>query len=202
MEIIQILNSLITLIISNMEENKKKEEYRKLRLLVTTLCPNKCPLCCNNSWDFSKLPVVNRWNYDEIMFTGGEPLLFPDKVATLAKSIKTIAKEEGNNPKLYIYTAVCDIIKVTSVIQYVDGIVLTPHNLSDIPKFIDLNNFMKNNNSFNGKSMRLNLFSNIKEALPIDIDLSMWHIKDMEWIKDCPVPKGEDFRRVSELWSE
>lgn len=61
---------------------------------------------------------------------------------------------------------------------------------------------MRHNDSFNGKSMRLNLFSNIKEALPKDIDLSMWHIKDIEWIKDCPVPKGEDFRRVSELWLE
>ena len=196
MVIILIQISQIILIISNMEENKK------LRLLVTTLCPNKCPLCCNNSWDFSKLPVVDRWNYDKIMFTGGEPLLFPDEVATLAKSIKTIAKEGGNNPKLYIYTAVCDTGNVTSVIKYVDGIVLTPHNLSDIPKFIALNDVMRHNDSFNGKSMRLNLFSNIKEALPKDIDLSMWHIKDIEWIKDCPVPKGEDFRRVSELWSE
>lgn len=196
MVIILIQISQIILIISNMEENKK------LRLLVTTLCPNKCPLCCNNSWDFSKLPVVNRWNYDEIMFTGGEPLLFLDEVVTLAKSIKTIAKEEGNNPKLYIYTAVCDVGNVTFVIRHVDGIVLTLHNLSDIPKFIALNDAMRHNDSFNGKSMRLNLFSNIKEVLPKDIDLSMWYIKDIEWIKDCPVPKGEDFRRVSELWSE
>lgn len=196
MVIILIQINQIILIISNMEENKK------LRLLVTTLCPNKCPLCCNNSWDFSKLPVVNRWNYDEIMFTGGEPLLFLDEVVTLAKSIKIIAKEGGNNPKLYIYTAVCDVGNVTFVIRHVDGIVLTPHNLSDIPKLIALNDVMRHNDSFNGKSMRLNLFSNIKEALPKDIDLSMWHIKDIEWIKDCPVPKGEDFRRVSELWSE
>jgi len=34
----------------------------KLRLLVTTKCPNKCPMCCNNSWDFSKLPVVEHFN--------------------------------------------------------------------------------------------------------------------------------------------
>lgn len=46
----------------------------KLRLLVTTKCPNKCPMCCNNSWDFSKLPVVEHFNYKEIMITGGEPL--------------------------------------------------------------------------------------------------------------------------------
>ena len=44
----------------------------KLRLLVTTKCPNKCPMCCNNSWDFSKLPVVEHFNYKEIMITGGE----------------------------------------------------------------------------------------------------------------------------------
>lgn len=50
----------------------------KLRLLVTTKCPNKCPMCCNNSWDFSKLPVVEHFNYKEIMITGGEPLLCPE----------------------------------------------------------------------------------------------------------------------------
>lgn len=48
----------------------------KLRLLVTTKCPNKCPMCCNNSWDFSKLPVVEHFNYKEIMITGGEPFCF------------------------------------------------------------------------------------------------------------------------------
>lgn len=26
---------------------------KKLRLLVTAQCPNKCPMCCNNSWDLS-----------------------------------------------------------------------------------------------------------------------------------------------------
>ena len=64
------------------------ERNRKLRLLVTTDCPNHCPLCCNNSWDFSKLPSVTSFD------------------------------------------------------------------------------------------------------------------KDMEWIKDCPVPKGEDFKRLSILWKE
>ena len=42
---------------------------KKLRLLVTTKCPNKCPMCCNNQFDFDKLPVVDRWDYDEIMIS-------------------------------------------------------------------------------------------------------------------------------------
>jgi len=97
---------------------------------------------------------VNRWNYDEIMFTGGEPLLFPAKLAA-------------------------------------------------IEDFITLNNLMNEGTAglFDGKSMRLNLFPDIKKALPDNINLSKWQIKEMEWIKDCPVPKGEDFRRVSELWT-
>lgn len=74
----------------------------KLRLLVTTKCPNKCPMCCNNSWDFSKLPVVEHFNYKEIMITGGEPLLFPEKLANLAESIKTVQKlAYGNKGKLF-----------------------------------------------------------------------------------------------------
>ena len=50
---------------------------KKLRLLVTAKCHNKCPMCCNNQFDFEKIPVVDRLDYDEISITGGEPLL-PD----------------------------------------------------------------------------------------------------------------------------
>lgn len=85
----------------------------KLRLLVTTKCPNKCPMCCNNSWDFSKLPVVEHFNYKEIMITGGEPLLFPEKLANLAESIKTVQKlAYGNKGKLFLYTALADLLMI------------------------------------------------------------------------------------------
>lgn len=87
----------------------------KLRLLVTTKCPNKCPMCCNNSWDFSKLPVVEHFNYKEIMITGGEPLLFPEKLVNLAESIKTVQKlAYGNKGKLFLYTALADMLPIIS----------------------------------------------------------------------------------------
>lgn len=103
-----------------------------------TDCPNKCPMCCNNQFDFSKLPVVDRWNYDEIMITGGEPLLFTDTLVGVLISIDV--------------------------------------------------------------SLRLNLFPDMKALLPKDIDLSLWKVKDMEWVENCPVPEGEDFRRIANLW--
>lgn len=94
----------------------------KLRLLVTTKCPNKCPMCCNNSWDFSKLPVVEHFNYKEIMITGGEPLLFPEKLSNLAESIRTVQKlAYGNKGKLFLYTALADMLP--NYIRYFDGVV-------------------------------------------------------------------------------
>ncbi len=70
---------------------------KKLRLLVTTRCPNKCPMCCNNLWDFDKLPIVDRWNYEEIMITGGEPLLFGDELPILISSIRYLESMQGSN---------------------------------------------------------------------------------------------------------
>ncbi len=180
------------------------DKNKKLRLLVTTKCPNKCPLCCNNSWDFSKLPIVDRWDYDEIMITGGEPLIMVDKLCELADSIRAISKAMGTNPKIYVYTAVCVWDKFDRALNHIDGIVLTPHNKNDVANFKRLNELVDactvlHNSPIKDKSLRLNLFPDIKELLK-DEDLSQWKVKDMEWIKDCPVPDGEDFRRIKESW--
>lgn len=184
------------------------ERNRKLRLLVTTDCPNHCPLCCNNSWDFDKLPVVKDFDYDEIMITGGEPLLFPDKIIEFVlsiKSLKSILYQRDDTSKIYVYTAVISYPVIKKILSVVDGIVLTPHNKEDIDKFIRLNNDLKMFLTYSPEyhySLRLNLFKNIKDLLPRDIDLSIWKVKDIEWIKDCPVPKGEDFKRLPILWKK
>lgn len=178
---------------------------KKLRLLVTTKCPNKCPMCCNNSWDFSSLPVVDRWDYEEIMITGGEPLIHTNKIAELIRSIRVISEVYTDIPKVYVYTSIAAWDRVRAILAYADGVVLTPHSQSDIDKFVELNNMMQEvketkSDFIKGKSLRLNLFADMKLLLPEHIDLSLWNIKEMEWVKDCPVPQGEDFRRIKELW--
>ena len=40
----------------------------------------------------------------------------------------------------------------------------------------------------------------MKALIPQSVDLSHWQIKDMIWIKDCPVPHDEEFKRVGKLW--
>lgn len=185
------------------------ERNRKLRLLVTTDCPNHCPMCCNNQFNFDELKRVEHFDYDEIMITGGEPLLFVDKLidlSTAIRSINPILYPEEEMPRIYVYTSIPGITQFEEILDYVDGVVLTPHNKEDVDRFVALNEYLYSLIKYEvdkGEiSLRLNLFKNIKAMLPEDIDLSLWQVKDMEWVKDCPVPQGEDFRRLPNLWTE
>lgn len=181
---------------------------KKLRLLVTDKCPNKCPMCCNNSWDFDKLPVVETFDYDEIMITGGEPLLYIGKVVNICKAIKTLDTYREKDTKIYLYTSVCNYEMLSYILQFIDGVVVTPHTkeaVKDLERMVFL--FNKDaERTYNylydikTKSLRLNLFSDMKDILSKEIDLSLWNVKGMKWIKDCPVPEGEDFKRIKTLW--
>lgn len=184
---------------------------KKLRLLVTAKCHNKCPMCCNNQFDIEKIPVVDRLDYDEISITGGESLM-PGHCNTtlrLVDSIKTIQYAMGLPiSKFYLYTSFFGSATLRICSCIFDGICLTPHKKEGIDKFININAKMlelkkRGNTSDNFNlncSLRLNLFADMKALLPKDIDLSLWKVKEMEWIKDCPVPEGEDFRRIAKLF--
>lgn len=183
-----------------------KAKNKKLRLLVTTKCPNKCPMCCNNQFDFNKIPIVDRLDYDEISITGGEPLMsdtLRHKVFALIAYIKRINRIRGIKTIFYLYTAHFNIDDFVSAMIRFNGIVLTPHKQKDVEDFIKLNSHLlekKRIHTLPARSLRLNLFADMKELLPKDIDLSLWKVKDMEWIENCPVPEGEDFRRIKNLF--
>ena len=187
------------------------ERNKKLRLLVTEKCHNKCPMCCNNQFDIEKIPVVDRFDYDEISITGGEPLKpgIWQNTTWLVEGVQATQSIMGlPASKFYLYTAFFDFDILRDCSYIFNGICLTPHKKVDVEKFIDINNKMLSLNrmhcddwNFNlDCSLRLNLFADMKALLPKDIDLSLWKVKEMEWIKDCPVPEGEDFRRIAKLF--
>ena len=101
--------------------------------------------------------------------------MFPEKLANLAESIKTVQKLAYGN---------------------------TPHSVNDVHSLLEANNFLLDykDELMESKSLRLNLFPDIKKHIPDNTDLSLWKVKDMQWIKDCPVPADEEFKRVAELW--
>jgi hypothetical protein len=168
----------------------------KLRLLVTKKCNRCCEGCCNKQWDLDKLPLATHLdNYfaDIIMLTGGEPLLFPDKLEQLCCFIR-----QGTKAKIYIYTAKTnDVGAIIDLLPLVDGFTITLHEQKDVNSFVQLYNCLESMPTLMSyKSMRLNVFKGI--TMP---DIKGWQIKDnIEWINPCPLPENEDFRRLENLW--
>lgn len=177
---------------------------KKLRLLVTSNCMNNCPLCCNRQFDINEIPIVDRWDYEEIMITGGEPFLYPNRLEDFCKSIRELTSQMGcTPPKIYIYTSRCKWYDIERAIKYyADGLVVAPHSKDDIVYFKETNNKLLKYRygKFLQCSLRLKIFDEVKNALPEN--LRVWDVSHAKWIENCPIPEGEDFRRVSELWNK
>ena len=79
----------------------------KARILITEKCNRSCSGCCNNyskiMWEakyidsLTDLPPVLK----EIMITGGEPMLFPNKTEKIIRELK----ERYSSSKIYLYSA-------------------------------------------------------------------------------------------------
>jgi hypothetical protein len=170
----------------------------KLRLLVTKYCPKKCLGCCNRNWDLDSLPIVDNYDYDEILITGGEPLHsnILNKTLTLLKYLNIV--DINPERKVIIYTTQSN--NVLSVLDYVDGITLTIHHQRDVMDFIHLLFDLENHNyeALKKKSLRLNIFEGI--TLPDYANLSLWKVKkDMVWVENCPLPENEVFMRLKNI---
>lgn len=163
---------------------------KKLRLLFTQDCNRNCPGCCNKQWDLDKLKNVSHYNYDEILLTGGEPLLYTQELKGVIKAIKSVSKA-----KVYLYTAVSHKESIYDVLPLLDGITLTLHDKNDFHglKWL-LYIINKNPEDFKNKSLHLNVFKGIDLS---DLDLYGWKVKDnVEWIDNCPLPEDEEFLRI------
>jgi molybdenum cofactor biosynthesis enzyme MoaA len=165
----------------------------KLRLLVTKDCDRSCKGCCNKNWDLDGLETVQSFKgYDEVLLTGGEPMLDRDRLLRVIDRIK----QENPDAKIYMYTAmVKKPVALTSILlHYLDGITLTLHEKSDVKDFMRFDTLLSTCLT-SAKSLRLNVFKGInvnEEHLRC-----AWIVKSgMKWIKDCPLPKDEVFMKI------
>lgn len=195
---------------------------KRCRLLLTTKCPNNCPLCCNKQFDLLKeVPVIDRWNYDEFILTGGEPLMYGTaRLLDFIYNLTAIHRYMGTSPKIFLYTSECNPDYWDRIIPFLDGITYTVHTEQNAKELITLitvltnpevgyDSMFQNLQDISQKSIWLNLFPEAK--ILIDAELAntnlSWNnisrffkIRTMEWKENCPIPEGEDFRRLESPW--
>lgn len=162
---------------------------KKLRLVLNTDCNRNCEGCCNKDWDLENLEIATDYaQYDEILLTGGEPMLYPDHI----ERVVGVLREQTVAP-IYLYTAkIDDTFAAMKILEIIDGITITLHEYKDGVYFRAFKNFLPI--YFEDKSLRLNVF---KGAGDYGVFWNTpWKIKeDMEWIKDSPLPEGESLKR-------
>lgn len=166
---------------------------KKLRLILTEKCDRKCEQCCNKSWDLNSLPYTDKFNdYDEILLTGGEPMLNIELIKLAVKKIRS----QNTKAKIYLYTAKTDDINgLLEMFVILDGLTITLHEARDILPFLVFNNTLNSLDDYlTKKSLRLNIF---KEAADNSSNctydfLPLWKVKNnIQWIENCPLPKDE-----------
>ncbi len=167
---------------------------KTVRLIITLDCPRDCSYCCN------KQPVLKQakkiqspdclLGYDEICITGGEPMLYPNKIIDIIESLNNL---HPLNRKIYLYTAMFneDLI---GLIPKVDGIHVTLHQGMSGFEMGNFYHFQERSSSigFWGGSYRLYIHPDIKDE--ISIYPNRWsRIESKPFLEDCPLPENETY---------
>lgn len=172
---------------------------KKLRLIVTNVCNRNCEGCCNKDWVYEgpkEFTVEQAQEYHTVIITGGEPLLYPEKVFNLMHKFN----------KVMLYTAsICDETKLKNILLHpaLVGLTFTIHDQKGFEDFKIFKKVIddlieKHNWSLMNVSCRVSIFVNDVKLEPID--LYGWDVKLTEWIKDCPLPNDEDFGVLQNSW--
>lgn len=161
------------------------------RVIVTKQCNRKCIGCCNESLgDIRKVKYEELLKYEEIIITGGEPMLIAEKVCNFIERLSS----DGYNGKIYLYTAsYYNPFDCFCLLQKVDGITYTIHHPvthSDVNMFKTLQLALPKRQGF---SARLSIDSRINREIHDEINLELWNeIRPLVWKDECPLPDNEE----------
>lgn len=171
----------------------------KARVIVTLECNRNCENCCNKENVFNQHEKLNDikelLKYDEIIITGGEPMLIPRKVKDFIYKLRNELKYNG---KIYFYSALYNKRLdgfYDKILDFVDGLHYTVHYEAKDKEIIELKQLsesimlkIKDN-----KSLRLAIDSRLYDKYDFsNINFSKWSVvRKMKWLVNTPLPERE-----------
>lgn len=163
----------------------------KLRLLLFEDCLRNCAGCCNKEYELKSLPVAGSYlGYEQILLTGGEPMLYPEIVMKTVSDIR----EETDAPILMYTARVEDWSAAICILCAINGITLTLHEQCDVKPFKIFNERIKLIPATHRKSLRLHIFEGVDLQ---GADTSLWTVRpDLVWRSNCGLPEGEVLMRL------
>lgn len=164
------------------------------RMIATFQCNRNCPGCCNGHGnEVKKIEDIHELlGYEEIILTGGEPMLLGNKLIDFIRTLRELCYEGD----IYLYTAYWKpITNHINIINAVDGITFTIHaEATDVDikclKWLSQNKRLSNFNF----SSRLIVDSRCYDRYDFsNIDLTNWDvIRKLQWKDKCEPAENED----------
>jgi hypothetical protein len=163
---------------------------KSLRLILWDDCLRQCKDCANRAPEAVNAEVLDRSTidqYDEIILTGGEPLLYPQRLVRAMTYIRTQMKPSA---KMYVYTAMPHPVEAfIKMLKLADGVTLTLHSQRDV-RDAGIATAYIIDNLLAHKSLRLHSF-----GATVPEWKNVWEYKDKVWLEECPLPENETLRR-------
>ena len=163
------------------------------RVIVTYRCNRNCPGCCNGHGNNVRkiIDIGELLKYDEIVITGGEPMLIKKDVIRLL----LLLRSRGFSGKIYMYTAFFEDDAYSDILlERLNGITFTIHaeaTENDIVVFKQLSNIIVAKPHL---SSRLFIDSRIWNKFEdFQRRLSMWdEVRKLEWKDECKPAENEE----------
>ncbi len=159
------------------------------RVLLTLDCHRDCPYCVNKSSNImSQARVIKSFEeltpYEEILISGGEPLLYPELIEALLKVV--------THQKVYLYTTLFRYKLAKDIYPRLAGIDFTVHE-DDTTSVNAMQGWQTLASHHEPKNNRLMLAPDIKRGL--NIVPACWStiiVKTWRYGDECIVPPHED----------
>lgn len=172
---------------------------KKARIVVTLECNRDCENCCNKEGVFNQHKILGNitdvLDYDEIIITGGEPMLIWDRVYNLIVFIR----DAGYCGRIYLYSALYNwhLERAYSLIlDIIDGLCFTVHNEAKDREIMELKELSESSmlEDNKNKSLRLHIDSRLYDSYDFsNIDFSNWTVvRKLKWLENCPLPENEE----------
>ncbi len=164
------------------------------RVIVTLNCNRRCPGCCNiNLPGHRKVSTDEElMGYQEIVITGGEPMLIPGKLLELINRMW----DKGYRGKIYLYTSFWNGKGISKeILKELDGFTFTLHAECTDKDIIALKS-LSNSGILQNKdfSSRLIIDKRVYERYDLsNINFSRWDvIRKLEWKEKCNPAENEE----------
>jgi organic radical activating enzyme len=171
---------------------------KKARVIVTLKCNRNCGNCCNKEEVFKQHKVLTNINdllsYDEIIITGGEPILLYVMLANFLHYLRGKYKKP-----IFLYSALYnDEREYINILRVVNGLHFTLHNEAKDKEIVELKKLssllLRYKDIYKHLSLRLAIDNRLYDKYDFsNIDFSGWSVvKKMKWLVNAPLPKDEE----------